>query len=275
MHDGARIEVLTMYRLSRRTRRLGWVVAAGALLNLASASCALAFPWRESFDGRLSAIGRSIARHPLVSPSADGGVGGSGAIRVSYQGYERGSRRVQVRLPIPQPAKSYQLSFAVRFCDGFDFAKGGKLHGLGPKHPVTGGNPVSPHGWSARLMFREGGGLKTYVYHQDMPGPYGQSQVARGFRFVPGRFYNISMRVTLNDPATARNGSVEVLVDGVPLIRHDGLRLRASEGPDGMIQTVLFSTFHGGNSAEWAPRNTGTGTFKEDCAYFDDWAVDL
>lgn len=228
--------------------------------------------WQESFDGETTSIGSAIVRHPLVVLAHGMGTDGSDAIKVIYRGYERGSRRVTVRSPLPEPATAYTLSFAVKFCEGFDFARGGKLHGLGPKKPVTGGKPVTPDGWSARLMFRRGGGLMTYVYHQDLPGKFAQAKVAPNFSFVPGRYYRIDMRVTLNEPARAANGKMEVWVDRQKLIEHAGLRLRAAEGAGGLVQTLLFSTFHGGNSPAWAPR-TADGDYKIDCAYFDDWAV--
>ena len=200
------------------------------------------------------------------------GVGGTNAIKVFYEAYEQGSRRVVVLAALPQPAMAYSLSFAVKFCEGFDFAKGGKLHGLGPKKPVSGGKPMTPLGWSARLSFRPGGGLQTYAYHQDQPGKYGQIKVAKDFNFVPGRYYRIDMRLTLNEPASAANGKVEVSVDGQKRIEHTGLRFRAEEGEDGLIQKFLFSTFHGGGTPEWAPR-TADGAYKVDCAYFDDWEM--
>lgn len=245
---------------------------AAAVLVLCLAGAASAHVWHESFDSELSSIGLSIAQHPLVSPIDSSGIDGSRAIRVTYQGYERGSRRVVLSPVLPSPAMSYELSFAVKFCDGFDFAKGGKLHGLGPRNPVTGGRPITPQGWSARLMFRQSGGLMTYVYHQDMPTKYGQTKLAPSFRFRPGRYYLVAMRVTLNEPVIASNGKVEVWVNRTKLIEHTGLRFRATDGPDGMIQRLLFSTFHGGDSAEWAPRDAA-GAYKEDCAYFDDWTI--
>jgi hypothetical protein len=228
--------------------------------------------WQEDFDGSVTPIGSAMARHPMVEIATGQGVKGSNSIRVAYEGYERGSKRVVVHAPLQRPAMSYTLSFAVKFCEGFDFAKGGKLHGLGPKSPVTGGNPITPAGWSARLTFRQGGGLMTYVYHQQMPGKYGQVKVAPGFKFVPGRYYAIDMRVALNEPAAAANGEISVWVDGKELIRHDGLQFRAIDTADGLIQTLLFSTFHGGSSPAYAPR-TADGAYKIDCAYFDDWAV--
>jgi hypothetical protein len=173
------------------------------------------------------------------------------------------------RLP---PADAYTLSFQVRFCEGFDFARGGKLHGLGPWDPVTGGNSVDALGWSARLMWRTGGQLATYVYHQEQAGRFGDGKTVPGFRFEPGRFHQVEMRVQLNDPPEAANGWVRVTVDGSQAVTHDGLRFRAAEGDRGRVNSLLFSTFHGGSRPDWAPRHAD-GSFKTDCAAFDDFVI--
>ena len=256
-----------MYSKCFHERPIGFLLVG---VVLSSTACTQTL--QENFEDPLSPIGSAMVRHPLVDVAKGLGLGDTDAIKVLYQGHEHGRKRVLVSSSLPRPAKAYTLSFAVKFCEGFDFAKGGKLHGLGPRKPVAGGKPVTPMGWSARLMFRPEGGLMTYVYHQDMPGKYGHTSVAPNFKFVPGQYYRVEMRVALNDPASAANGTVEVSVDGQELIKHTGLRFRAVEGQDGLIQTLMFNTFHGGNAPEWAPR-TVDGAFKTDCAYFDDLLV--
>lgn len=226
----------------------------------------------ERFESSaLSPVGQAIVDHSLTHLVPGVGLEGSTALQVDYEGYERGSRRVVVS-PRIEPATQSSLSFWVQFCDGFDFARGGKLHGLGPANPVAGGNTITPEGWSARLMFRGDGGLQTYIYHQDMAGRYGDTQRAEGFVFEPGRYYQVRMQVVLNTPASASNGSVTVWVDDQRLIEHAGLRFRDRESDASHIQRLLFSTFHGGSSPEWAPRRSN-GSYKTDCALFDDISV--
>lgn len=222
----------------------------------------------ESFDDYpFSPQGKVIVEHPLTNLAPGAGLEGSTALKVNYEGYERGSRRV-VRSPTIPPAESYKLSFWIRFCENFDFGRGGKLHGLGPAKPVTGGNAITPDGWSARLMFRQGGGLQSYVYHQDQVGRFGDTKVAAGFAFKPGRYHHISMQVLLNRPATASNGLLRIWVDDALVIEHNRLRFRAHESQQSEIQRFLFNTFHGGSNADWAPRNVD-GSYKTDCAYID------
>lgn len=226
----------------------------------------------ESFDSAtFSPQGQAIVEHSRTHLAPHQGIEGSTAVRVDYEGYERGSRRVVVS-PRITPAEQYELSFWVQFCEGFDFGRGGKLHGLGPADPVAGGNDITPEGWSARLMFRGDGGLQTYVYHQDMQGKYGDTAVASDFTFQPGQYHHVVMRVALNTPAEEPNGFIKVWVDDELLIEHSTLRFRDRLTPESDIQRLMFNTFHGGSSPEWAPR-TAEGSYKTDCAFFDNMAL--
>lgn len=270
------LESSAMRKAGVRARERHWPAVCIGLLLCAGglwSQCAVARSVTENFDSPLGKFGDQVVRHRLVSLSAGEGVGGTTGIKVTYQGNQQGSRRVLAKAPLEVPAVEVALEFAVRFCPGFDFAKGGKLHGLGPREPVTGGKPVTPAGWSARLMFRANGGLMTYVYHQDQPRRFGEVKVAQDFRFAPGVYHRVRMQVRLNEPPSVANGFVHVSVDGRELIRHEGIRFRSVEGSESLIQTVLFSTFHGGSSPDWAPR-TADGAYKVDCAYFDDFGVE-
>lgn len=226
----------------------------------------------ENFDRLLpTAFGKAVLEHRHTELVDEKGVGNSQAVRVLYHGYERGSRRVVVSSPLPA-AENVRLSFSVKFCPDFDFARGGKLHGLGSSRPVTGGNAVSDDRWSARLMWRREGGLMTYVYHQDMKGRFGDTQTAGDFRFIPGQYHRVDLTLQLNSQPAVADGVMTVAVDGAQLIQHTNLRFRSTDASRGLIQSMLFSTFHGGSSPNWAPR-TPDGDFKQDCAYFDDFVV--
>lgn len=226
----------------------------------------------ESFDGaRPGPLGAALLAERHVEWVEGQGVGNSGAIRVEYRGNTRGSERVIVNYPLP-PAPRYTLSFDVKFCPGFDFRKGGKLHGLGPARPVAGGNPVTPPRWSARSMFRAKGGLQSYVYSQSMRGKYGDSVVVRDFNFETERYYAISFQVQLNEPSSASNGFVRIYVNGELQVHHENIRFRAVDTDESLISNLLFNTFHGGDDIGWAPRNND-GSLAITCAYFDNFAV--
>lgn len=226
----------------------------------------------EDFNGQLSQFGLVLAKKRYAEVVRGEGVHGSKAMKVTYQGFEQGSYRVYAAAHLPEAALQYQLSFAVKFCDNFDFVRGGKLHGLGPENPVTGGNKVTAEGWSARLMFEPDGGLRTYVYHQDMKGKFGDSKTALNFRFIPGIYHQIDMLVRLNSATHLADGKMVVSVDGVEVIQHDKLRFRAKDTQASLISKMLFITFHGGATPDWAPRAVD-GRYNKECAYFDNFVV--
>lgn len=228
---------------------------------------------QESFDRNVStAFGAAVVQNRNISLAQGKGVAGSDAIKVDYIGNTEGSERVLVNYRLPQKSQEYTLAFDVNFCRDFDFAKGGKLHGLGPERPVAGGGRFDASQWSARLMFRGDGGLQTYLYHQNMRGTYGEALSAKGFRFQPGKYYSIVYKLGLNSPPERSNGYVRVYVDGKEVIRQDGLRFRASASPDSLISTLMFNTFHGGHNPDWAPRNAD-GSYAVDCAYYDNFSA--
>ncbi|EGM77988.1 hypothetical protein Rhein_1934 [Rheinheimera sp. A13L] len=226
----------------------------------------------ETFDGKLSQFGQTLSKKRYAALVEHQGELGSKAMKVTYQGFEQGSYRVYAAANLPQPALQYKMSFAVKFCDNFDFVLGGKLHGLGPENPVTGGDKITAEGWSARLMFGPGGTLRTYVYHQDMKGKFGDIRVAEDFRFIPGLYHQVEMLVSLNSAPQLADGKMVVSVDGAEIIYHDKLRFRAKDTKASLINKMIFITFHGGATPDWAPR-TVDGSYKAECAYFDNFVV--
>jgi hypothetical protein len=174
---------------------------------------------------------------------------------------------------LPEPGLEYSLNYDVRFDKEFQFVKGGKLLGLGPVNHITGGRPIVPDGWSARVTFKEGGAVRLYTYHQDMQGQYGdRGHVQLPFTFEKERFYSVSLHVRVNDSPQSANGFSRLYVDGEMLERHEGLRLRGSGGEESLINKFMFSSFHGGHEPDWAPRNAD-GSYKTVYATFDNIAV--
>jgi hypothetical protein len=225
----------------------------------------------ENFEGTLSSFGTAVVNHKRVDVVAGQGVGGSKAIKVTYVGNSQGSERVLVSHKIPK-SKVYTLNFDAKLCSGFDFAKGGKFHGLGPLNPVAGGNSVPSTGYSARAMFHSDASIQSYVYSQNMRSQYGDVVRAKNFKFQPGRYYAVTYQVGVNDPATQSNGFMRVYIDGVQVINHTGIKFRGSSADSTLIQTLMFNTFFGGHDSSWAPR-TASGAYKNECAYFDNFAA--
>ncbi|WP_341887615.1 polysaccharide lyase [Variovorax sp. YR752] len=197
---------------------------------------------------------------------------GSAGVRIRYQGFELGSERTVFSCPLPRRGLEYTLSYDVRFEPDFQFVKGGKLHGLGPQKIMSGGDGTAPDGWSARVAFRPDGGVETYVYHQDQKGAFGQIDRAKEFRFEKGVMYRVSLYVKLNAGPTAKDGVVRLYVDNKLLVERTDLRYRAVGGEAALISRVIFSTFHGGGSPEWAPKD-GQGNYTAVYADFDNIEV--
>lgn len=226
----------------------------------------------ESFDDGRTAFSAKLLKHPAISIAEGEGVAGSNGIRVLYKGYSEGSQRVLAKYDLKTALKEASLTYDVRFCEGFKFVKGGKLHGLGPDRPVTGGMEVGPEQWSARVNFRSAGRISTYLYHQDLPGQYGEATIAKGFKFERNKYYAVTLNVRINDPPSAKNGHARIYVDGEEVVNDENIRFRATGGDDTLIKEVLFQTFHGGHTISFAPRNSD-GSFRTECAYFDNFAV--
>jgi len=143
------------------------------------------------------------------------------------------------------------LSYRVRFAEGFDFVKGGKLPGLYGGEAPSGGEAVDGEsGFSMRLMWREEGQGELYPYVVDREG----ESLGRGaWRFPTGRWVTVEQELELNDPGKA-NGVARVWIDGEPVLEQDDLVFRTV--PELTIDGLMFSTFFGGTGGEWrTPRD--------------------
>ena len=227
----------------------------------------------EDFETGGGTLERTLIRDPRMTVEAGAGVDGGKALRATYVGGPMGSERLVKHLPLGQRGPEYTLNYDVKFADDFQFVGGGKLHGLGPDKPVTGGDPIRPDGWSARVMWREKGRVELYTYHQDQKDKYGDhGTVVRPTFFMPGRYHAVSLHVRVNSAAARADGFIRLYIDGVLVERHEGLRLRGTDGPGTLIGEFLFSTFHGGNDPGWAPK-TAAGEYTNVHAWFDNFAI--
>jgi len=200
------------------------------------------------------------------------GVDGGRALMATYEGSERGSERVTNRYKIGERGLEYTLNYDVKFDEDFQFVKGGKLHGLGPDSPITGGKAMRPDGWSARVTFKEAGSVRSYLYCQNKDGKYGAGVFSSDFHFENGKYYGISLHVKLNEETSGDDGFAHIYIDGRRVVEHGGVRFRGESGEKTLISTFLFSTFHGGHESQWAPKNT-KGEYVDVHAYFDNIAV--
>ena len=142
------------------------------------------------------------------------------------------------------------MSYRVRFEDGFDFVRGGKLRGLAGGAGNTGGNrPNGSDGWSGRMMWRRGGDAVQYVYHPDQPGIYGED-FRWERRFEPGRWHTVEHRFAMKGPGM-HDGILQAWFDGQEALYVDDLRFRDVDSF--AIDQFYISTFFGGGDSTWAP----------------------
>ncbi|MEQ8553408.1 MAG: hypothetical protein RIC06_22420 [Cyclobacteriaceae bacterium] len=210
-----------------------------------------------------------LMNHELVDLVENEGTNSSNGIRVNYVGDDRGSKRIVQNIRLPRALTEATLNFEVKFEEGFRFVKGGKLNGLGPIEKVTGGDPIHPNGWSARIMFKESGKVTPYIYHQDMKGQYGEGNTTSDPVFTPGTWQKVAIYMKINKPADASNGVFQLWIDNELVSEMTGLKYRGNEGSGTLINYILFSTFHGGSNPDWAPKDQD-GNYTIEKALFDD-----
>lgn len=225
---------------------------------------------REDFD-QPGDFGKLIISHPNVKLLRNGGRGGSDAIRVFYVGSKEGSERVLARFPLARPVKEATLCFDVRFGENFKWVRGGKLHGLGPKDPVTGGDPREPNKWSARLMFKRGGRSMSYLYEQGVGEKYGVGDTSLFPVFKRGVWQRVTMLVKLNTPGKS-DGTFSIYMDNKRTNLQNAVRFRATSLQQTEISKMLFHTFHGGHTPRYAPKDS-KGKYITVFADFDNFSV--
>jgi hypothetical protein len=166
------------------------------------------------------------------------------------------------------PLRSCDLTYVLRFDDGFEFVKGGKLPGLcGGPDTITGGDACDGRrGWSVRLMWRRDGRGQAYVYHAGKRGTYGDEfDFPADARFPVGAPVAIRIAVTMNDPARA-DGRLRVWIGdpaGPSRLVVDRADLRYTAIDTIGVDSILFNTFHGGHDRSWAPRTACSACFTD------------
>lgn len=222
-------------------------------------------------DIQPESLGQKLLQNKYIQLAEGKGKDGSNAIRVSYVGYERGSQRVTLRFPLTRHVTQATLSFDVLFDQDFQWTYGGKLHGLGPKYPVTGGKTRSDHKWSARTTFKKDGYMKAYLYDQNKNVKYGTGTTSAAPVFLKDQWQHVELEMQLNT-ANKADGVARISIDGKIQSINNNVMFRGRTGKDTEIQQFLFSTFHGGHKPKWTPVDT-SGKPTTVHAYFDNFKV--
>ncbi len=189
----------------------------------------------EVIDGAEAYAGRSLRIH-----YPEGSVGPS----------EGGA---QWRLELGASYDELYLAYRLKFGDGFDFVRGGKIPGLIGGEANTGGDaPDGTDGWSARMMWRPDGEVVQYVYHPDQAETWGDDfgwDVGGARYFTPGSWHSVEHRVVMNTPGD-HDGLIEGWFDGELALTAEGLRFR--DVGTFAIDALYISTFFGGSDETWA-----------------------
>jgi len=191
-------------------------------------------------------------------------------LRITYPagGVGTGSSGAQARIDLGGEHRELFFRQDVRFESGFDWQRGGKLPGLssGGTEWSGGNKPVDGQGFSARYMWRDGGRAIVYLYHADQVTNFGD-ELNLGFDFETDKTYTLTQRIVANTGDDA-NGILEVWVsvDGgahQKVLSRSNIRFgNASYSTDAStIDTLYFSTYHGGSDPSWAPDITSYATF--------------
>ncbi len=205
-------------------------------------------PWFTGTE-RIQRVYDSSRKHHVLQVSYPKGAVGpkeGGAQWISY---------------VPKSQK-LKVSYWVKFSSAFDWVLGGKLPGLIGGHKkekltstISGGAIADgTNGWSARVMWREGGRIVQYVYHMDKAGEWGDDfqwmidgKVAT---FKAGQWHHLETEITMNE-VSKKNAHIRSWLDGVLALDVSGIRLRTIETLQ--IDALYFSTFFGGNDSSFAP----------------------
>jgi hypothetical protein len=178
------------------------------------------------------------------------------------------------RVPLPQgnTITSAVLSYWVKFDPAFEWVKGGKLPGLCGGECATGGRDVEPDRFSIRYMWRGGNAAEIYAYLTNPPNPgYGLDMGLGSWHWQnDGKWHQIQEELILNT-ANNNDGIIRVWYDtpttGKPNFEQKNLKYYDRvKFPNLGIDKLIFSTFHGGHDASWAPK-------KDVVAYFADVQV--
>jgi hypothetical protein len=185
-----------------------------------------------------------------------------GASKVFTAGFEAGKfggggNGHLIRLNIA-PGKEYVFEYRIRFDDGYDFSRGGKIPGLAGGNAPSGCQTSTDIGFTARQMWREQGRLIGYIYDMDQRSACGNA-IETGFNFGVGKWYRVKERIKLNT-GSLRNGILQVWIDDKAVIDRSNMGWMI-EAPGRRIDRIFLDFFFGGSTADWSPRRNCSLSF--------------
>lgn len=184
-------------------------------------------------------------------------------IRQRFIPTANGSDRVIANIAI-EPGATYELRQSLMFETGFDWggvSEGGKVgFGLGGGSLPSGGNQ-STDGFTVRLIWdgnHDGtAALGAYVYsaNRSQNLPYGDEYITEDFTIPIDVWFDVNLVVTMNTSPELANGSLAVWVNNEVILWRENIQWQGA-GETINVDTLLYSSFYGGNSSAWAPDHT-------------------
>ncbi len=221
--------------------------------------------WGIGFNNR-------IANATLVTGAE--ALAGSKAIRIDYPQGGVGPTQTGMQFPISfgkiagmqATYDSLYLRYYVYFEPGFDFVQGGKLPGLmggGNSWSRSGGDqPSGSNGWTMRFMWRANGAAVVYAYLPDSKykaGIWG-TDIDLGTSFQTGKWHCVEQFIQVNSIGN-EDGKLQVWLDNVQVLNLNDVLYRTVDNDSGKVGGIYVSTFHGGNTVDWAPSVTSFARF--------------
>lgn len=204
--------------------------------------------------------------------SIDTGHDNHPSIRQKFEPTNIGSDRVVAAIDI-KGERSYAVTQSVLFEDGFDWGgevESGKFgFGLGGGSTPSGGQ-TRDDGLSARLTWKGRGDgtaeLGVYAYSADRSQnlPWGDVYTVENFQIPVGEWFRVTMVVTANSTANASDGSLSVSVNDEIMLWQENIQWQGS-GAFPEVDQLIYSTFYGGSTAQWAPDHTTHARFSNVC----------
>lgn len=216
--------------------------------------------FRENYESRR--VGRRVDDLVVNSVLLNGSFNKVG--RAVYVPNHQGTPRLGETNDLEREVNEATLSYDVYFPSGFEWARGGKLHGLGGGTRTSGCRPAEYNGWTVRVMWRENGVPELYIYDQNRQTICGRSFTPNvagqaNFKFQKGRWYRVDMYVRMNSPVGSFNGQADLYIDGVHIAHAGSLRLTGTSNVK--VDSFLLTTFYGGNDPSWSPSRNTTADF--------------
>ena len=107
-----------------------------------------------------------------------------------------------------------------------------------------------------------------YLYSADrsLNLPYGDLIEIPNFIIPVGEWFDMTIRLTVNSEHSLADGSISVHVNDKLLLERENIQWQ-SAGDKPVINRLIFSSFHGGNSTAWSPSKIVYARFANACLY--------